>query len=156
MIEKIVSGGQTGVDRAALDIALERGIPCGGWCPAGRHADDGVIPERYPLQETAEMDHTIRTEHNVRDSDGTLMLYRGALQGGTAYAVLMARHLNRPVLAINLDDSFDVDAVANWIRSNRIRVLHVGGQRESSCPGIYRTAKYKLEDLLVKLEEGAS
>jgi predicted Rossmann-fold nucleotide-binding protein len=155
VIEKIVSGGQTGVDRAALDIALERGIPCGGWCPAGRHADDGVIPERYPLQETAEMDHTIRTEHNVRDSDGTLMLYRGALQGGTAYAVLMARHLNRPVLAINLDDSFDVDAVANWIRSNRIRVLHVGGQRESSCPGIYRSAKHKLEDLLVRLEEDA-
>lgn len=155
MIEKIVSGGQTGVDRAALDIALERGIPCGGWCPAGRHADDGVIPERYPLQETAEMDHTIRTEHNVRDSDGTLMLYRGALQGGTAYAVLMARHLSRPVLAINLDDSFDVDAVANWVRSNRIRVLHVGGQRESSCPGIYRSAKHKLEDLLVRLEEDA-
>ncbi|MDX9740427.1 MAG: putative molybdenum carrier protein [Gammaproteobacteria bacterium] len=154
MIEKIVSGGQTGVDRAALDIALERGIACGGWCPAGRHADDGVIPERYPLQETAEMDHTIRTEHNVRDSDGTLMLYRGALQGGTAYAVLMARHLGRPVLAFNLDETFDVDAALSWMRGNRIRVLHVGGQRESSCPGIYQAAKRCLETLLNRLEEG--
>lgn len=156
MIERIVSGGQTGVDRAALDLALEKGIPCGGWCPAGRHADDGVIPERYPLRETAEMDHTIRTEHNVRDSDGTLMLYRGSLQGGTAYAVLMARHLNRPVLAVNLDDSFDVDAVAAWIRNNRIRVLHVGGQRESSCPGIYQAAKRTLEALLDRLGQDPS
>ena len=153
MIKKIVSGGQTGVDRAALDVALERGIACGGWCPAGRHADDGVIPERYPLQETVEMDHTIRTEHNVRDSDGTLMLYRGPLQGGTAYAVLMARHLGRPVLACNLDEAFDSDAVIAWIRNNHIRVLHVGGQRESSCPGIYQAAKRSLESLLTRLEK---
>ncbi len=153
MIKKIVSGGQTGVDRAALDVALERGIACGGWCPAGRHADDGVIPERYPLQETVEMDHTIRTEHNVRDSDGTLMLYRGTLQGGTAYAVLMARHLGRPVLACNLDEAFDSDAVIAWIRNNHIRVLHVGGQRESSCPGIYQAAKRSLESLLTRLEK---
>jgi hypothetical protein len=153
VIKKIVSGGQTGVDRAALDVALERGIACGGWCPAGRHADDGVIPERYPLQETVEMDHTIRTEHNVRDSDGTLMLYRGTLQGGTAYAVLMARHLGRPVLACNLDEAFDSDAVIAWIRNNHIRVLHVGGQRESSCPGIYQAAKRSLESLLTRLEK---
>lgn len=153
MIDRIVSGGQTGVDRAALDVALERGVACGGWCPAGRQADDGVIPARYPLQETAEMDHTIRTEHNVRDSDGTMMLYRGTLQGGTAYAVLMARHMGRPVLAVNLDSPFDADAAVAWIHGKRIRVLHIGGQRESSCPGIYAAAKRHIETLLTRLEE---
>lgn len=151
MIDKVVSGGQTGVDRAALDAAMERGIACGGWCPAGRLADDGVIPERYPLQETADMDHTVRTENNVRDSDGTVMFYRGTLQGGTAYAVLMARHLKRPVMAINMDDPFDPDAIAAWIRHNRIRVLHIGGQRESSSPGIYETARRRVREVLERV-----
>jgi len=148
MIEKIVSGGQTGVDRAALDAAMEQGIACGGWCPAGRHADDGRIPDRYPLQETVDMDHTVRTENNVRDSDGTLMFYRGSLQGGTAYAVLMARHLKRPVMAVDLDEPVSVNAIARWIHDNRIRVLHIGGQREGSSPGIYRTAHRLIEEIL--------
>ncbi|MDR2877313.1 MAG: putative molybdenum carrier protein [Chromatiales bacterium] len=153
MLEKIVSGGQTGVDRAALDAALARGIECGGWCPAGRQADDGVIPARYPLRETIDMDHTVRTEHNVRDSDGTLMFCRGALQGGTAYAVLMARHLGRPVMAIDMDAPFDPAAVASWIASYDVRVLHIGGQRESSSPGIYQAARRYIEALLDYLEK---
>lgn len=148
MIEKVVSGGQTGVDRAALDAAMEQGIACGGWCPAGRLADDGVIPDRYPVRETADMDHTVRTEHNVRDSDGTLMFYRGTLQGGTAYAVLMARHLRRPVMAINMDQPFDADAIIDWLAGNRIGVLHIGGQRESSSPGIYEAARACIRELL--------
>ncbi len=148
MIEKVISGGQTGVDRAALDAAMASGIACGGWCPSGRHADDGPIPDRYPLQETADMDHTVRTEHNVRDSDGTLMLYRGSLQGGTAYAVLMAGHLKRPVMALNLDAAPDPAAVADWIDQNRIRVLYIGGQRESSSPGIYDAARALVADIL--------
>ena len=148
MIEKVISGGQTGVDRAALDAAMASGIACGGWCPSGRHADDGPIPDRYPLQETADMDHTVRTEHNVRDSDGTLMLYRGSLQGGTAYAVLMAGHLKRPVMALNLDASPDAVSVAGWIEGNHIRVLHIGGQRESSSPGIYDAAHALIADIL--------
>lgn len=148
MIEQVISGGQTGVDRAALDAALARGIPCGGWCPSGRHADDGPIPDRYPLQETANMDHTVRTEHNVRDSDGTLMLYRGSLQGGTAYAVLMAEHLKRPVLALNLDQPTDPVSIAEWIARHGIRVLYIGGQRESSSPGIYATARALVEVIL--------
>jgi hypothetical protein len=148
MIEKVVSGGQTGVDRAALDAALERDIACGGWCPAGRHADDGRIPDRYPLRETVDMDHTVRTENNVRDSDGTLMFYRGSLQGGTAYAVLMAKHLKRPVMAVNLDEPVGVDAIAQWVANNRIRVLHIGGQRESSSPGIYQAAHRLIGEIL--------
>ncbi len=154
MIEKVISGGQTGVDRAALDAALALGIACGGWCAAGRQADDGPIPDRYPLQETADMDHTVRTEHNVRDSDGTLMLYRGSLQGGTAYAVLMAGHLKRPVLALNLDQPTDPDSVTAWVAQHDIRVLHIGGQRESSNPGIYTAARTLIDAILARAING--
>src|SRR6266571_9073801 len=83
VVSKIVSGGQTGVDRAALDVALELGIPCGGWCPRGRRAEDGIIPERYPLIETPTTAYPQRTERNVRDSDGTLVLTVGRADGGT-------------------------------------------------------------------------
>jgi len=148
MIDKILSGGQTGVDRAALDAALELGIACGGWCPAGRHADDGPIPARYPLRETADMDHTVRTEHNVRDSDGTLMFYRGKLQGGTAYAVLMAEKLRRPVLAIDVEAPPAPAEVIAWLARHRVRCVHIGGQREATSPGIYAAAGGLIRDIL--------
>lgn len=153
MLEKIISGGQTGVDRAALDAAMAGGIVCGGWCPEGRHADDGKIPERYPLQETVGMDPTVRTENNVRDADATLMVYRGELQGGTAYAVLMAEHLKRPVLALNLDEAPDPARIAEWISGHDVRILYIGGQRESSSPGIYQAARTLIEDILVACRE---
>jgi hypothetical protein len=156
MIEKILSGGQTGVDRAALDAALELGIACGGWCPAGRHADDGPIPLHYPLRETADMDHTVRTEHNVRDSDGTLMFYRGMLQGGTAYAVLMAEKLKRPVLAIDIDAPLAPAEVVAWLARHRVRCVHIGGQREATSPGIYAAASGLISDILrLSLRQGA-
>ncbi len=148
MIEKIISGGQTGVDRAALDVAMELGIACGGWCPAGRDADDGPIPEKYPLQETADIDHTVRTQNNVRDSDGNLMFYRGELQGGTAYAVEMAKHLGRPVVAINLDAPLQIQGVIDWIEQHRMRVLHIGGQREQTSPGIYELTRALIKEIL--------
>lgn len=88
---KIISGGQTGVDRAALDAALQLGIPCGGWCPKGRKAKDGPIPDRYPLKETESGSYPVRTEMNVRDSDGTLILTWGRPTGGTALTVRLAR-----------------------------------------------------------------
>lgn len=148
MIEKILSGGQTGVDRAALDAAMELGIECGGWCPAERHADDGPIAPRYPLQETADMDHTVRTENNVRDSDGTLMFYRGKLQGGTAYAVLMAEKLGRPALAIDIDRPPAPGEVLDWLERHRIRRVHIGGQREATSPGIYDGAGRLIREIL--------
>lgn len=148
MIEKILSGGQTGVDRAALDAAQELGIACGGWCPAGRYADDGPIPARYPLRETSDMDHTVRTEHNVRDSDGTLMFYRGKLQGGTAYAVLMAEKLRRPVLAVDVAAPPAPAEVAAWLVRHGVRRVHIGGQREQTSPGIYAAAHGLISEIL--------
>jgi len=103
MPAQIVSGGQTGVDRAALEVALELGIPCGGWCPKGRLAEDGPISSRYPLQETPSDIYAQRTEWNVRDSDGTLVLTRGRPSEGTAFTIEIAARLKKPYLIIDLD-----------------------------------------------------
>jgi hypothetical protein len=148
MIHKIISGGQTGVDRAALDVAISEGIDIGGSCPAGREADDGPIPEKYLLQETADTDPFVRTENNVRDSDGSLLLYRDKLHGGTAYAMEMARQLGRPVKAVDVSAPPSVADVADWIEQNRLHVLHIGGQRENSSPGIYQQASAFIKDVL--------
>ena len=136
-MSRLVSGGQTGVDRAALDVALALGIPCGGWCPRGRRADDGPIDARYPLQETPSAEYAQRTEWNVRDSDGTLVLTRGKAQGGTALTVTLARQRGRPVLVVDLAGEPDVRAVGDWLRREGIRVLNVAGPRESGTPGIH-------------------
>ena len=88
---KIISGGQTGADRAALDVALTLSLPIGGWCPQGRRAEDGVIPDRYPLLETPERNYQARTRRKIEDSDGTLILNLGQLGGGTALTVAHAR-----------------------------------------------------------------
>jgi len=148
VIEKIISGGQSGVDRAALDVAMELGLACGGWCPAGRAADDGPIPARYPLQETSNIDHTVRTGANVRDSDATLMLNCGELQGGTAYAVETAKHMDRPVMVVDLDSPPELDMIVAWLGQHGVRVLHIGGPREGSRPGIYQQAQQFIRTLL--------
>ena len=140
MVRKIASGGQTGVDRAALDVALELGIPCGGWCPRGRLAEDGVIPSRYPLDETPTDRYRQRTEWNVRDSDGTLALVRGAPRGGTALTLRRAEAMDRPRHVVDLADGPDPDAVRLWMAVHAIRVLNVAGPRESESPGIHAAA----------------
>src|ERR1043166_1868000 len=98
----IRSGGQTGVDRAALDVALEWGVPCGGWCPRGRRAEDGPINPRYPLVETPWVGYPQRTEWNVRDSDGTLILTRGEADRGTALTIELASRYQKPCLVLAL------------------------------------------------------
>ena len=137
---KIVSGGQTGVDRAALDAAFELGIPCGGWCPKGRHAEDGRIAARYTLQETPSADYSVRTEWNVRDSNGTLALVEGAPSGGTAFTIELAREYRRPLLVIDLRDRPDPARVGAWLAAEAIVVLNVAGPRESNAPGIHDRA----------------
>ncbi len=147
-IEKIVSGGQTGVDRAALDAALDANCPCGGWCPAGRRAEDGVIPCRYPLAETPSAEYEQRTEWNVRASDGTLVIARGEINGGTAYTLATARRSGKPVIAVNARDEGAAATVRTWIAVHGIRVLNVAGPRESKEAGIYRDALILLAVIL--------
>lgn len=141
--EKIVSGGQTGVDRAALDAALALGIDRGGWCPKGRKAEDGAVPAAYPLTETESGDYDERTELNVRDSDATLVLKRGELEGGTRLTAALAEAMGRPCLVVDLDaapDAAAAHAVADWLERTRPRVLNVAGPRESARPGIHEAA----------------
>jgi hypothetical protein len=141
MLPQIVSGGQTGVDRAALDLALELGLPCGGWCPRGRRAEDGPLPERYPLRETSSPAYPQRTAGNVRDSDATLILTRGEPDPGTALTARLAARYGRPHLIVDLAKSPDAARVRAWLDENQIRVLNVAGPRESAKPGIYAQAK---------------
>ena len=153
MITRLVSGGQTGVDRAALDAALDLGLPCGGWCPRGRLAEDGPIDPRYPLQETPTAEYPQRTAWNVRDSDGTLVLTRGRPRGGTALTVALAREQGRPVLVLDLSRRPDPDRVVEWARAEAVSVLNVAGPRESQQPGIQEEARRLL---VVALESAAS
>ena len=144
MLNKIISGGQTGVDRGALDAALEAGIACGGWCPKGRKAEDGESPARYPLSEMPGTAYRARTKQNVVDSDGTLILFFGQLSGGTRETLLIAEALGKPVLTLDCSaKSVEVAAVeaAAFIELNAIGTLNVAGPRESSYSGSTETAR---------------
>lgn len=153
---KIVSGGQTGVDRAALDVAIELNLPHGGWCPQGRRAEDGVIATKYQLQETKSRQYAVRTRWNVRDSDATLIIAREPLQGGTALTAEIAQSLDRPCLVVAPSTSGNVTRVRKWIDTHSIRVLNVAGPRESSEPGIYARALGFLRRLLGNLKSQRS
>jgi len=151
MLEKIISGGQTGVDRAALDAALELGLPCGGWCPQGRRAEDGKIPDRYPMQETSSPAYPLRTEMNVEDSDGTLILTRGSPSGGTLLTLKLARKHHKPYILVDLSHERDASSVQEWYRKNQVRIMNVAGPRESEAPGIYARAISFLKEVLINL-----
>src|SRR3989442_4342017 len=129
MFAKVISGGQTGVDRAALDVALELGVPTGGWCPKGRKAEDSSLAFRYPLTETPSEEYWQRTEWNVRDSDGTLVLTRGAPTEGTAYTIEVARKLGKPCQVLDLTDASNESAVKDWTDEHKVRVFNVAGPR---------------------------
>ena len=138
---KIVSGGQTGVDRGALDAAIELGIAHGGWCPRARLAEDGTIPPRYALTETGSPEYHVRTERNVLDSDATLILCRGRPSGGTELTLRLARQYGRSCMVVDLEDPPAAEEVFRWIDSREVRVLNVAGPRESQCPGISVAAR---------------
>lgn len=145
---KIVSGGQTGVDRAALNAALTLGLEVGGWCPRGRRAEDGVIAARFPLVETPSRSYSQRTEWNVRDSDATLILHGGTISGGTRLTAELAGRYCRPLMTLNLADPADLEDPHRWLRAHRIRVLNLAGPRESGAPGIQAQATAFLIRLL--------
>ncbi len=150
-IQKIISGGQTGVDRAALDFALHHNIPCGGWCPKGRKAEDGILAHRYPLQETPTAHYRERTTWNVRDSSGTLLLSPGPPRQGTALTLSVAQELQKPYLLINLNHPVDSKNIQCWIHDHQIMTLNVAGPRESRHPGIYDRT-FSILNILFALE----
>jgi hypothetical protein len=154
-LTQVVSGGQTGVDRAALDTAIELGIPHGGWCPRGRLAEDGVIPEHYELKELASSDYAARTRRNVADSDGTLVLYFSRLQGGTFLTASFARQLSKPCLKLDLatdPDSWDqfLSRLARWRHDHAVKVLNVAGPRASKSPEAYDLASRFLKQAIAQ------
>jgi hypothetical protein len=153
MIRRLVSGGQTGVDRAALDVALDLGVPYSGWCPRGRGAEDGMIPEYYSLTETPSSDYSQRTRWNVRDSDGTLILAWGEPTGGTPLTLEECREAGKPCLVIDLAHGGDlaqtVQAAREWIAANLPGgVLNVAGPRASELSAVYGPAQAFLRNLL--------
>ena len=152
--EKIVSGGQTGVDRAALDVALKLGIACGGWVPKGRRAEDGPIPSMYPLTETKSSAYEVRTRENVKDSDATLILTRGEPSGGTRFTLETASELAKPYHIVDLKRTHSPLTALRWLESKRPKVLNVAGPRESGAPGVYDEAVTFLSHLM-QLAEGS-
>jgi len=136
-VRRIISGGQTGADRGALDAAIQLGVEHGGYCPAGRRAEDGRIPERFRLVETESSDYAVRTEKNVLSADGTLLITRGAPTGGSALTAALARKHDRALLHLDLGSEREpVPIIREWIAARRIGCLNVAGPRESGCPGI--------------------
>lgn len=143
MIEKNISGGQTGVDRAALDAAMSLNVDHGGWCPKGRLAEDGKIPLQYALQETETAEYSERTKFNIRDSDGTLVLVPMLpidVKDGTVLTVEEVKKQKKPHLIIDLSKQHDFDMILNWATENDIKILNIAGPRESSSPGIYQAS----------------
>ena len=141
-ILRILSGGQTGVDRAALDFAIAQQIPHGGWCPAGRRAADGLLDARYQLLETESSGYRQRTKHNVRDADATLIIYRGRLEGGSLLTRDLATGHGKPLLLCDLHAPTEelLAAWQDWLVSHPIAILNIAGPSEARNPGIYLQA----------------
>jgi hypothetical protein len=137
---KIISGGQTGVDRAALDVALKHGIDCGGWCPDGRPDEIGRIPDRYPVNELKHGGFTERTLQNVKDSAGTVIIYSGKLSGGTEQTVRFCveqQRLYQLIDASKIPPEDAAELIVNFVRKHTIEILNVAGPRQSEWPDGY-------------------
>jgi hypothetical protein len=139
LIKKIISGGQTGADRAALDFAILNNIACGGWCPKGRISETGKIPDKYPLIETGSSDYPSRTLKNIMEADATLIfILDNFIDSGTKLTIRLCNFLRKPYLVIDLKTAGEsCDKVSEWIETKGIKTLNVAGNRESQSPGIY-------------------
>jgi len=155
MISKIISGGQTGVDQAALDVAIELGIPHGGWIPKGRKTENGALPDKYRLKEMPTSSYAKRTEQNVIDSEGTLIISLGPLTGGSELTHKTAMLHDRPCLHIDLGTLNTLQAVKtvrSWIVRHGIEILNIAGPRAKENPEIYDMAAKTLKAVLGKAE----
>jgi len=153
-LKKVISGAQTGVDRAALDAALEAGVPCGGFVPKGRLAEDGRVPDGYPVQECGSSDYALRTEMNVLQSGATLILYEGKLDGGTLLTLNLCIKHRKPFAGVALDRRTPDEAVSQcleFIREACPAALNIAGPRESGRPGIHGRALDVLRRVIASL-----
>ena len=152
MIEKLISGGQTGADIAALDAALAHGFPHGGWCPKGRLSEGGPIPPQYNVFETPSASYLQRTEWNVRDSDGTVVFTLAAkVTGGSLRTIEFARKHRKPCVHISRDGGGLFDPAVQlreFVKEHGIKRLNVAGSRESKEPGIHEWVMRVLETAL--------
>jgi Circularly permutated YpsA SLOG family len=152
-LEKIVSGGQTGVDRGALDAALAAGFPCGGWCSADRAAEDGPIPARYPLSPLARSGYRERTRQNVLDSDGTAILVHGVIGGGTLLTLNLCKREGKPHVVIDASKTSEVAAaaeIARFVEKHEIHALNAAGPRASGWKQGYGCALRTMGDLIAR------
>jgi hypothetical protein len=148
---KIISGGQTGVDRAALDFAVKHGIECGGWCPKGRVDELGRIPNRYPVKELEHGSFAERTLQNVKDSDGTIVIYFAHLRGGTEFTVECCEHLKRSyklIEAAKISAENASKSILDFVRDHAINILNIAGPRQSEWPEGYRYTFRALDNFL--------
>lgn len=156
MIERVISGAQTGADRGGLDGAIRfwgDTKRVGGWCPAGRRSEDGPIPLKYPLKETTEWDYPTRTRLNVQDSCGTVVFTNGEPKGGSKLTLDLASE-SRAFLHIDLSYMSKTDAVemiADWADATQIKILNVAGSRETSCPGIQEWVADVIDGVLCEI-----
>ena len=157
MIERVISGGQSGGDRGGLDGAIRfwgNTDRIGGWCPAGRRAEDGSIPERYPLQETAEWAYPPRTELNVKESDGTVIFVAGPLTPGSKLTLKYCEEQCKPSLLIDIalvSSAEAVECLVDWADGYQIKTLNVAGSRESTVPGLQEWVAVVIHDTLKEL-----
>jgi hypothetical protein len=152
MLEKIISGGQLGADQAALDAAIKCNFPHGGWIQKGRRIKNGILPDKYELEEMPVAGYKERIEQNVMESDGTVIFSHGDLTGGADYSMKMTERHKRPTLHIDLSDTAEVTAASKintWVIENNIEVLNVAGSRASEDPDIYRNTMYIVEDCIL-------
>lgn len=161
-IRKIISGGQTGVDQAAVDAAMKRGVSYGGWCPQGRINENGKIDVKYVrfIEVDGEFssdkeNYDTRTIRNIQDSDGTLIIVPAwplpaQIKDGTLLTIAAVETNKKPHLVIKLseDRSVNIREIAYWAKENNIKILNVAGPRESNSPGIYELSEKLIEDVI--------
>ena len=154
-LKKIVTGGQSGVDRAALDVAIVYDFPYGGWCPKGRKAEDGLLAAKYQLQETATTDYAERTKLNLTHSDGTLVIVASlpiTVTDGTNLTLSELKKINKPYFLFNLSGQQTMEDIINWLDIFKIETLNIAGPRESQSPGIYQQSYCLLTKLIALLK----